>query len=350
MGIFSTGGYTINNEPLDIENMTYEESAYENPFEAGMNLVAESENNYNNIMKAIAMDELYALESTGAEIVYESGRLKSFFTKVKDFFKKLWEKIKGIFVKFFASINSMVLKDKEFVKKYKKALSSVDTKNFTYKGFEFTNLNAPVKDPQSIREIKTLAQIDADKDINSIKNYTESISDDNYTDIVDKFRGDLLKDSKIESDYFADDLFKYFRNGEDSKVEIDKVDTNEQMKLIENTSDMKKQGEKALKDIKDPFDKVIKALEEAERKAIKDIPTSDEASAKATAYSATVKILKEAFGAAQLFTTAKLKAIKDQNAQAKSICVKLLTYKPKNESASFVHTEGGSFLDMVEFR
>lgn len=350
MGIFSTGGYTINNGPLDIENMTYEESAYENPFEAGMNLVAESENNYNNIMKAIAMDELYALESTGAEIVYESGRIKSFLTKVKEFFKKLWEKIKGIFVKFFASINAMVMKDKQFVNKYKKALMKVETRDFTYKGFEFTNLSAPVKDPQTIKEIKTLDQINAMTDVEEINRYADSIKDDNYTDIADNFRGSLIGTNSVASEDFADDLFRYFRDDQDSKDEIDKVDVNAQLKLIENTSDMKSLGEKALKNIKDPLDKVIRALETAERKALKDIPGPDESSAKIAAYSATVKLLKEAFGAAQLFTTAKLKAIKDQNAQAKSICVKLLTYKPKNESASFVHTEGGSFLDMVEFR
>lgn len=348
MGIFSPNGMSYS-EPLDIENMSFIEAKYDNPFEDGMRIYAESENNYNNIMKAIAIDELNVLESTGTEMIYEAEARKSFFGKMKQFFLNLWEKIKGIFKKFFAKMNALILKDKDFVKKYRGTLLKIKTKDFEYKGFEFTKLDAGIADPQAISEIKKLDQIKNLDQENLIK-YKESLDEDAFEKVIGEYRGKLIGASKIEEEDFAEELFKFYRNNEDEKVELKSIDVNELLKEIADTSDMKKNGENALKDIETPIKKIIKALENAEKDALRKIPGTEDESAKIGAYNASIKAYKECMGAAQLFTTAKLQAIKDQNRQAKAICVKLLTYKPKTESTGFIHTEGGSFLDSVVLR
>lgn len=356
MGLFTPNGYNVYSEPLDIENMTYEECAYENPFEAASYIVAESENNYNSIMKAIALDELAVYEATGHEMVYEAGTFASFFAKVKEFFKKLWEKIKGMFQKFFAKINSLVMKDKEFVKKYKKALMAVKTKDFEYKGFVFTNIDAKIAYESDVRSgVKTLDQIkgmgsdEAKKD--DLIKYAEGISDDSLEDLLDSFRSKLIGASgKTSSSEFSDELFRYFRNGEDTKDIIDNINVTACLNAIENTSTVKKDAEKDLKDLKKIIDGIIKELDKAEKEVIKPTPSTEMQSALVKAYSATTAVLRGRMDIVTLWSGAKLKALKDQNAQCKSVCVKLLTYKPKNESAGFVHTEGGSYLDSVVFK
>lgn len=356
MGIFSTGGFDYYSEPLDIENMSYTESTFDDPFEAGMHLVAESEYNYNKIMKAVALDELYVLESTGSEMVYESGRISGFLNKVKEFFKKLWEKVKGIFAKFIAMINSYAQSDKDFVKKYKPILTKIDPKNFSYKGFVFTVDKGGVKKPDgsNLGGVKLPTEIQAMKNDDSddgLKKYIAKFEDDALDNVLDNFRGTVIgSNDSIDSSDFADELFEVFRNNEKTPEVIDDITRSDIIKalsVIENTSDSKKKAEKSLKDFKKEIDTLIKQYDNAEKTALKQ--NNEDETLKATALSVSSNVYKEAMNINQLYLTAKLKAIKDENRQCKSMCVKLIGYKPKQESG-FVHTEGGSYLDMVEFR
>ncbi len=136
MGVYSL------NRTNEIElNASVEECVYEPGMEGAMAIVAESEANYNAIMQAIGVAELCVYESTGKEMVYESSNIKGFFGKVKEFFLKMWEKIKGLFQKFFAMFDQYVKSDKEFINKYRNVLLKVNTRNFEYKGFKYTNLD-----------------------------------------------------------------------------------------------------------------------------------------------------------------------------------------------------------------
>ena len=352
MGLFTPNGYNVSTEAFDIENMTFDECAYENPFEAASYIVAESVNNYNSIMKAIALDEFGVYESTGVEMVYEAANFKAFFAKIKEFFKKLWEKIKGMFQKFFAKINSLVMKDKEFVKKYKKQLMAVKTKDFEYKGYTFTNLDKAlpggVEDGTMVStSIQTLGK---GGNVQALLTYAEDRSGDSLESLLDSFRGSTLNGGKVESSDYSTELFKYFRKGEESKEYIKDVKVSELLGMIEKTDTSKKAAEKDLKNLKKHIDEILKALDKAENEVVKETPSTDIQSAMIKAYSASTTVLKERMNIVTLWSGAKLKALKDQNAQAKSVCVKLLTYKPKNESAGFVHTEGGSYLDSVVFK
>ena len=113
MGVYSIG----RNYSRDFDNTGIVECQYEPGMEAALNIVAESELNFNKLMQAVAKDELGYLQENGVEMVYESGTASGFIEKLKAFFLKIWEKIKGLFRKFFAKINSYLIDDKKFADK-----------------------------------------------------------------------------------------------------------------------------------------------------------------------------------------------------------------------------------------
>ena len=88
MGIYSNynssyvddGSYT----PRDLFAECGEASTYE---ELSLAMIAESEQNYNAIMKAIAINEVNYFAENGQEIIYEAGGISGMFAKIKEFFK-----------------------------------------------------------------------------------------------------------------------------------------------------------------------------------------------------------------------------------------------------------------------
>ena len=119
MGIFSYITGYVSESMVDMDSVDTQYCFEENAMDSAYRIVAENTANWNSIMEAIGIDELIVYESTGSEIVYEAGTISGIFTKIKEFFKKLLEKIKGIFAKFMTVLNSWTKSEKEFVKKYK---------------------------------------------------------------------------------------------------------------------------------------------------------------------------------------------------------------------------------------
>ena len=353
MGVYSTGATTTT--LFDNENII--ESAFDSPIEAAFHIVAEGEANYNKIMQAIGIDELAVLESTGAEMVYEAVDIKSVFGKIKEFFVNLFKKIQGIFQKFMALINSWVIDDKAFVAKYKKHLMQVNTKDFEYKGYVFKNQNLDItaasnKATASIEKEVESTVDKAYKNADDAKKWTDAT--ENKSDILDKARGAVIGSNPIDSGDFAKELFMHFRNGEDSKVDIDNVSVTTLLSIIDGAAQAKKDADKAYKEVEKVFKDLIKTTEKCEKELVNSVPkgTAEEntdASVKIRGGSACMQFAKEVAGIITILNGAKLSAIKDENRQAKSICVQLMNYAPKNESA-FVHTEGSSFLNSVVFK
>ena len=101
MGIYSN----FNSSSIDDGNFTPrdlfaecgETATYE---ELALAMVAESEQNYISIMKAIAINEVNYFAQNGEEIVYEAGGVSGIFNKIKEFFKKLIEKVRQILHRF----------------------------------------------------------------------------------------------------------------------------------------------------------------------------------------------------------------------------------------------------------
>lgn len=344
------GVYSMSNRELELTTGIIE-CAHEPGLEGAYAIVAESEANYNAIMQAVGVAELAVYESTGYEMVYEAGDVKGFFGKVKEFFVNLLEKIRGLFKKFFAMFDSYTKNDKDFVNKYKKHLLSVNTRNFKYKGFNFT-LDAVDVDKASSAIQGVMPSGSTSGNISSLQ--AEIAKSENRVELVEKMRGKAIGESSLEAGEFTKELFKKLRSGEDTKEEMDNISVTDQLVAISENSALKKAAEKQFKDLEKAIKEAIKTVEKSQNELLKGVP--DKTDKEATALrAAQIKVasnhvanLKDKLAILQVINGAKLTAIKDCNRQAKAICVALMNYKPKNESTIFAN-EGG-FLAGVTIR
>lgn len=329
------GVYSISNRELDLSTGVIE-CAHEPGLEGAYHIVAESEANYNAIMQAVGVAELAVFESTGAEMIYEAGDVKGFFGKMKEFFMNLWEKIKGLFKKFFAMFDSYTKNDKDFIAKYKKDIATANTKGFKYKGYNFT-LDA-VDVQKSANKIHSMLPNSTPNNKSGLEEFIKKFED--RVELVEKMRGAAIGESSLEASEFTKELFKALRSGEDTKIEIDNVSANEQLLAISENSALKKAAEKQYKDLEKEVKEAIKTLEKSEKELVKDIPgKGDKEGAELRALqikAANIHIanLRDKLNILQIVNGAKLSAIKDCNRQAKAICVALINYRPKNESTS----------------
>ena len=364
MGLFTTKA--VVEEASVLSDETVYEYAQDVTAETGYILVAEAEENWNNIMKAVGIYELNTLEETGAEVVYEANTAASFLEKIKDFFKMIWEKIVAVFKKFFAMIDSWVKSDKDFVKKYEKALKGMtNTKDFKFKGYKFT-------DGVSVNDAN--AKIESSFKKNLFSEYTTKADDlnavatklgddldsvdakfDKMDECIDKARGSVFGEGSLDAKEFGEKLHECYRDNKDSKDELSLSDLggiSDILATISGAAKAKKDAETEYKTLKKTIDDMIKKVDRW-KPAFK-AAGSDELDTKKNSLLAGIaskysRALKEHLGLVQIVNTAKLQALKDENRQAKAICVKLLTYKPKNESVTH-YSESGSFLDGVVLR
>lgn len=342
------GVYSISNRELDLTTGVIE-CAHEPGLEGAYHIVAESEANYNAIMQAVGVAELAVFESTGEEMVYEAGDVKGFFGKMKEFFLNLWEKIKGLFKKFFAMFDTYVKNDKDFVNKYKKDILSANTKGFKYKGFNFT-LDA-IDVQKAGNKIDGLLPDGTPTDKNGMEDFIKKFED--RVELVEKMRGAAVGESSLEAAEFTKELFKKLRSGEDTKEEMDNISAHDQLIAISQNSNLKKAAEKQYKDMEKEIKDVINVLEKAEKDLLKGVPDKDDREGTEIRAlqikTANVHIanLRDKLNILQVVNGAKLTAIKDCNRQAKAICVALMNYRPKNESTS-VYESG--FLAGVTLR
>ena len=129
--LYSPSDYTIYDEGVDINYTTL-----------GYEIVAESQEEWNTLMKQVALNELAVYSSNGCrEVLYEATSFSAVFNKIKDFFKKLAEKVKAIFHSFMAKMSSVFGKSSSFAKKYgNEFINKVQNirDDFEFKGYTFT--------------------------------------------------------------------------------------------------------------------------------------------------------------------------------------------------------------------
>lgn len=387
---YGTSSYVENTETIEAPDFLSVE-------ECAMNIVVESEMNWNSLMRAVAVNELSCLEETGEELIYEASTGGGFLSKVKEFFVNLLAKIKGLFKKFFALIQSYTASDKEFVKTYRTTLTKINTRDFSYKGYKFTNVDnissaLDAADKGMIKKIATdfashsdimIAISDVGK--STAKSYDELSKttglsagldkiiklDDDPEEFNEKLRGaaaegiGMAKGNRSASE-LNDDLFEYYRNGESSKDTIENVSVTDLLNQIDVTKSVKKEAEKQYKALTKAIDDKIKAVEAIEKQYVKMIPNKESLTTDAarTFVSKLIRginiytgLLRQESSILQVINTAQLKALKDRNRQAKSVCVSLINYKPKNEGFYYddeegysSYSEGSSFVDNVVFK
>ena len=360
MGMFSANGFYVEGASFNDEDIIAQECFEDNMHVAALRVVAESENNWNQIMQAIAVTELASYEETGDADYYITESGSGFLASVKEFFKKLLEKIKGIFQKFIATIDSWSKDDKAFISKYKDKILKANTSDFEFEGYTFTYKKdisfdrAGVKS-QNLNNLITGSPTAKTKD--EWETITKEFRGDKLEDLCDEYRAAVIdtiatyKPDKCDSSDFSSDMFEALRNGESSKSTIDKVSPIDFITTIQDTGDIKKRTKKAYDALQRGINDAIKDVETAEKNVRKDLPNTTDKEKKAGyvsfcgAFTGFLRMKEsintQAYGA-------WLQAVKDENRQAKAVCVKLMSYKPKNESTSY-YEEGGSLLRNVRF-
>lgn len=314
----------IFNEMMNTNASVSLEAVQESPYELGIGgalmHVYENECNYNALIKAATLSEMkYYNENGGSLFVQEAGALSSFITKVKEFFKKIIEKIKAIAKKFIAKINQYTMKDKEFVKKYQTELVRRDLKDMEFNGYAFPKWEGNTSTSSAANDVEADGSDDQDA----------------LNDIIEKNRGNIVGGSAMTESEFRDELKeKLYGDKEDIKVDIRK-----QLSIISNHKDAVKAAEKQEKDIIKGIEDIISKLEKINTNVEKSIKKDgndenfkNDASIqnrdkgikginnRITVYRALSNDLTVYFGA-------YVKALNDQNRQAKAICVKALSYK-----------------------
>lgn len=268
----------LSNDIIDIDNIGYlDKNINQYSFiSEGYAFILEMNAEYINSEKMFYSN---ILGSYGDDkIINES--FNGFFNKIKDIIDKFIKWIKKIFKTFVTKINALFGSEK-FIKKNEKLLQKFDSQDeFEFNGYEFTNvdsnafpaataLSAFTSDIQGKGYLEDLYDgIDWDsitgendderranastimntKLQNNIDNLNNSLED-----FYDEFRALVIgkKAEKIDSNDYADELFKFFRNNESetSNITIDSTYVNEAYRRFKDYKTVINNIEKVQKDI-----------------------------------------------------------------------------------------------------
>lgn len=384
MGIYSNynasyvddGSFT----PRDLFAECGETATYE---ELALAMVAENEQNYISIMKAIGLNEVNYFAQNGEEVIYEAGGVSGVLGKIKEFFKKLIEKIRQILHAFIAKISSMASSDNSFVQKYQKEFSTKWSKvksDFEFKGYKFTVKidNVGLERTAAANEAVTraignneLIQNALNADINAILDADEgalkSAIDtmrDNKEDKEETIRGfvankitNMLSTKPVDSQAltaseFSKEIFEAFRNGESEKETIEKKDLTvaDIVSDVRDSEKFKKAAQKICDHFTKGYNDTVRKLETAEKKLSKAQSGEDIKNKKSDAektkgsnnlsnvLALVVSTMDELKFASNCFTQANgiyLQAITDRKRQAKAIMVKVIGGGKKMTNESY---------------
>lgn len=389
---FSTNYTSV--KPFIGENFNYHE--------LGIAAASEIAANHNAFMKSIALSELAAFEQTGStDVLYESVDFKGIFEKIKMFFKKVIEKIHKIFHTFIAKMSSWFGGNASFAKTYEKEVVKGwgNVKNdWEFKGYHFTNIaeTKEATDATFSVKIEGIQKNLSDLIANGLKDFVYYANEKNiaeyetYTNMVTKIREDMddIKDGMrkcivdyineehslpivvtintgtkggYDSSEYTEELFKVFRNGEDSKNSFEKKDVLNSyggsvagmMTYIKEFDKIKTKTESAERKLTKAIQKLIDDVSKAQNEKIKENKDADEKTKKMnewlvqssslyqTIYSAASEFITQAF-------SAYLQAQKDACAQAKEIAVKVIGQSKKmTESVDYSDNYSGNGFDFI---
>ena len=418
MGIYTNySGSNISSNYTQVEPFVGENFNYH---ELGIRAASEIAANHNSFMKSIALSELAAFEQTGStDVLYEAVDIKGIFEKIKMFFKKIIEKIHKIFHTFIARMSAWFGGNASFAKTYEKEVVKGwgNVKNdWEFKGYHFTHISETKADTDSkfsvmiegngetegikkkltdliasglaefiksssSNDLKALLSDDPDNDknknntaITAVREKMDDIKDAMRFSIVNNIReGNGLpttikanfKGSKYDSSEYTEELFKVFRNEEDSKESFEKKDVLASyggsvagmMTYIKEFDKIKTQTESAERKITKAIDKLIDDVSNAQNANSKEMKddtsktTLNEylvqmSSLYQTIYSAASEYVTQAF-------SAYLQAQKEACTQAKEIAVKVIGQSKKmtesyDYSSEETYNNGFDFISSVK--
>ena len=393
MGIYTnyTGGSVSSNytdvQPFVGENFNYHE--------LGIIAAAEIATNHNNFMKSIALSELAAVEQTGStDVLYESVNIKGIFEKIKMFFKKVIEKIHKIFHTFIAKMKSWFGNNASFAKTYEKEVVKgwANVKNdWEFKGYKFTNINLNVEQADAMKvnitdaaetiknalssgDIATLCQASAitvsEDGLKQVREHMDDIKESMRKGLIDGLKKNSFNTSVsasysgggLDSGEFTEELFKVFRNDQDSKEDISKDKILESyggsisgmMTYIKEFDKIKSKTEAAERKLVKGIDDLIKKVDKAQNDLIKENKDKnkgeDEKKINEIAVQASSVFQTLYSGLSELTTqtfSALLQAQKDACVQAKEIAVKVIGQSKKITEESYDYSSNDNGFDFI---
>ena len=393
MGIYTnyTGGSVSSNytdvQPFVGENFNYHE--------LGIMAAAEIATNHNSFMKSIALSELAAVEQTGStDVLYESVNIKGIFEKIKMFFKKVIEKIHKIFHTFIAKMKSWFGNNASFAKTYEKEVVKgwANVKNdWEFKGYKFTNINLNVEQADAMKvsltdaaetiknalssgDIATLCQASAitvsEDGLKQVREHMDDIKESMRKGLIDGLKKNSFNTSVsasysgggLDSSEFTEELFKVFRNDQDSKEDISKDKILESyggsisgmMTYIKEFDKIKSKTEAAERKLVKGIDDLIKKVDKAQNDLIKEnkdkTKSEDEKKINEIAVQASSVFQTLYSGLSELTTqtfSALLQAQKDACVQAKEIAVKVIGQSKKITEESYDYSYNDNGFDFI---
>ena len=216
-----------------------------------------------NQAELAAATEGVALEGSQYQAVYEAA-IGNAVTKVKEFFKKLWAKVKAFFHNVKRFLDSIFMSGAEFVKKYDKDIRGIGTlKDFEYKMYKYNNAaidnvsgTGSTADEMADKIIDDALDVSAD-DIETIRKTLDR--DEVAKATVIKMSGGKCKDP----DDFEEFLFGMYRGGVDRNDDKEAVEVSN---ITEFAEILKNSGK-----LMGTLDKYAKRVDSAYAKAIKEI-------------------------------------------------------------------------------
>ena len=393
MGVYTnyTGGSVSSNytdvQPFVGENFNYHE--------LGIMAAAEIATNHNSFMKSIALSELAAVEQTGStDVLYESVNIKGIFEKIKMFFKKVIEKIHKIFHTFIAKMKSWFGNNASFAKTYEKEVVKgwANVKNdWEFKGYKFTNINLNVEQADAMKvnitdaaegirnalssgDIATLCQASAivvsEDGLKQVREHMDDIKESMRKGLIDGLKKNSFNTSVsasysgggLDSSEFTEELFKVFRNDQDSKEDISKDKILESyggsisgmMTYIKEFDKIKSKTEAAERKLVKGIDDLIKKVDKAQNDLIKEnkdkSKSEDEKKINEIAVQASSVFQTLYSGLSELTTqtfSALLQAQKDACVQAKEIAVKVIGQSKKITEESYDYFSNDNGFDFI---
>lgn len=322
---------TVSNDDLMLESgiveytgQPYDESNID-CMEAALTAVKEHEENMNSVKQHLGLSELAYYVENG-EKVYTEADMGSIVQTVKRAFMKVVAKIKGLFVKFKAMMMKLFANDKTFVTKYK---SQVIGKTVEYKGYKFTT------------------DFNLESNVNSATSKAGSLTGSaDAEDTKDSLRGAVAgSGSGLSASEFTKELFSKFRNGESSKESLT-FKGDDQVSIIQSAQKLIDKAKKAYTGIVKNINKMISELTKASKAEIKK---DDANSDNITTLNTKITAYKNIISYAQVANGALLSALKAERAQAKTICVKLISKKRESASeGAFIDSNLGSALSGID--
>ena len=265
-GLMESAGLTAEEDAF-MESFDGYDCPYDDADEATLYTAMESQQNFNNLMQAVALQEMNYYMTHGEEMVYEAVDFKGFFGKIKAVILKAWEKIKGIFKKIFGTIDGWVRSDENYIKKYEKDMKEAEGTTIDFKGYR-VNLNFnPYAYMVSTSEKINSKDIDLDY-LKEVEKHSDILSEELISNLSNK-------NAKNKEDYL-----KWVKKefGIDDKITIKKYNASLCIAEIRDAKLSKKTAKDSYESCKKLWNALAKSCDIAANEAIKELRNADNSS------------------------------------------------------------------------